>query len=209
MLYVQWAVAGSRFWRPSRREKGLRAYHARAGSSLGSRGLVVLAPFAAARRSWLLAPRSARSCCPAAPPALSPDCSTKRIAGERFRRPLRSAEPGCARQARRQGAGDRLVVDGRRRRLLAVGHLHRQARDLARRRLQGHGLRRGRPRPVRRGGAGRRRPHEARGRGDQARPRRLAGRHQRRAAPRQPRQLQELLAGPRWPGSPRTRSTSC
>src|SRR5204862_549659 len=27
---------------------------------------------------------------PAAPPALSPDCNTKRIAGERFRRPLRA-----------------------------------------------------------------------------------------------------------------------
>ena len=51
--------------------------------------LVVLAPFAAAPQELALAPVPA-FVLPAAPPALSPDCNSKRIAGERFRRPLRA-----------------------------------------------------------------------------------------------------------------------
>ena len=49
--------------------------------------LVVLAPFAAAPQELALAPVPA-FVLPAAPPVLSPDCNSKRIAGERFRRPL-------------------------------------------------------------------------------------------------------------------------
>jgi acyl-CoA thioesterase-1 len=49
--------------------------------------LVVLAPFAAAPQELALAPVPA-FVLPTAPPVLSPDCNSKRIAGERFRRPL-------------------------------------------------------------------------------------------------------------------------
>jgi acyl-CoA thioesterase I len=51
--------------------------------------LVVLAPFAAEPQELALAPVPA-FVLPTAPPALSPDCNSKRIAGERFRRPLRA-----------------------------------------------------------------------------------------------------------------------
>src|SRR4029453_14191719 len=51
--------------------------------------LVVLAPFAAEPQELALAPVPALVL-PTAPPALSPDCNSKRIAGERFRRPLRA-----------------------------------------------------------------------------------------------------------------------
>jgi acyl-CoA thioesterase-1 len=49
--------------------------------------LVVLAPFAAEPQELALAPVPA-FVLPTAPPVLSPDCNSKRIAGERFRRPL-------------------------------------------------------------------------------------------------------------------------
>ena len=87
-------------------------------------------------------------------------------------------EPGRSRQAPGPGARHRLLVDRRRRGLLSYGHLYRQARDLARGLAAGHGLRRGGQGHVGRGGARRRRPHEARGGGDQARPGRVAARHQ-------------------------------
>ena len=51
--------------------------------------VVVLAPVAAEPQELALANPPALVL-PAAPPALSPDCRSKRIAGERFRRPLRA-----------------------------------------------------------------------------------------------------------------------
>jgi acyl-CoA thioesterase-1 len=51
--------------------------------------LVVLAPMAAAAQELALAPVP-KLALPSAPPALSPDCNSKRIAGDRFRRPLRA-----------------------------------------------------------------------------------------------------------------------
>ena len=138
-------------------------------------------------RSWLLRPSRSWSCCPPprrhCRPSATASASPASASAGRC-----GPQPGRSRQTQRQGAGHRLVLDRRCRRVVAFGHLHRQARDLARRLAQGHGLRRGGARPIRRGGAGRRRPHEARGGGDQARPRRLAGRHQRRVAPCQHRQ---------------------
>ena len=110
-----------------------------------SRARMVCAPIAADAAGAGAGRHYRASSLPTAPPALSPDCRTKRIAGDRSVRPLRAHEPGRSRQTQRQGARHRLVLDGRRRRLLAVGHLHRQARDLARRLASGHGLRRGRP----------------------------------------------------------------
>src|SRR5262245_8189273 len=50
--------------------------------------LVVLAPMAEAQE-LALAPVP-KLALPSAPPALSPDCNSKRVAGERFRRPLRA-----------------------------------------------------------------------------------------------------------------------
>jgi acyl-CoA thioesterase I len=53
--------------------------------------LLILAPFDAAPQELALAPVPAPALAlPSAPPALSPDCNSKRIAGERFRRPLRA-----------------------------------------------------------------------------------------------------------------------
>jgi acyl-CoA thioesterase-1 len=51
--------------------------------------LVVLAPMAAVAQELALAPVP-KLALPSAPPALSPDCNSKRIAGDRFRRPLRA-----------------------------------------------------------------------------------------------------------------------
>ena len=51
--------------------------------------LVVLAPMAAVAQELALAPVP-KVALPSAPPALSPDCNSKRVAGERFRRPLRA-----------------------------------------------------------------------------------------------------------------------
>src|SRR5262245_39683322 len=51
--------------------------------------LVFLAPVAAESQELALAPVP-KLVLPTAPPALSPDCNSKRIAGERFRRPLRA-----------------------------------------------------------------------------------------------------------------------
>jgi acyl-CoA thioesterase I len=56
-------------------------------------GLVVLVPFApeAQEVSLAAAPTAAPAfVMPAAPPAMSPECNSKRIAGERFRRPLKA-----------------------------------------------------------------------------------------------------------------------
>jgi len=51
--------------------------------------LVLLAPVAAESQELALAPVP-KLVLPTAPPALSPDCNSKRIAGDRFRRPLRA-----------------------------------------------------------------------------------------------------------------------
>jgi acyl-CoA thioesterase-1 len=51
--------------------------------------LVFLAPIAAESQELALAPVP-KLVLPTAPPALSPDCNSKRIAGDRFRRPLRA-----------------------------------------------------------------------------------------------------------------------
>jgi len=51
--------------------------------------LVFLAPVAAESQELALAPVP-KLVLPTAPPALSPDCNSKRIAGDRFRRPLRA-----------------------------------------------------------------------------------------------------------------------
>ena len=51
--------------------------------------LVVLAPMAAVAQELALAPVP-KLALPSAPPTLSPDCNSKRIAGDRFRRPLRA-----------------------------------------------------------------------------------------------------------------------
>src|SRR5499426_767512 len=51
--------------------------------------LVLLAPVNAVSQELALAPVP-KLVLPTAPPALSPDCNSKRIAGERFRRPLRA-----------------------------------------------------------------------------------------------------------------------
>jgi acyl-CoA thioesterase I len=51
--------------------------------------LLVVAPLDAVPQELALAPVP-KLVLPSAPPALSPDCNSKRIAGERFRRPLRA-----------------------------------------------------------------------------------------------------------------------
>jgi acyl-CoA thioesterase I len=68
--------------------------------------MVILAPVGAAAQELALAPRPA-VLLPVAPPALSPDCRSKRAVGELFRRPLRALS--------------RAVRTGRNVKVLAIG----------------------------------------------------------------------------------------
>ena len=93
--------------------KGLRAFHARAGGCLGSRGRLGVCADRCRPQELALAGRCRLPSVPASPAGLSPDCRTKRIAGDRYRRPLRALSRAVRAKRARQGARHRLLVDGR------------------------------------------------------------------------------------------------
>src|SRR5207244_629361 len=108
-------------------------------------GALALAPGGAVPQELALAPVTLQL--PTTPPTLSPDCRSKRVAGDLFLRPLRAlsravrakrqvkvlaigsstwrlARTARLRARKGQGARHRLLVDGRHRRLFPICHLH-------------------------------------------------------------------------------------